>query len=394
MRIRMLVAIAVLAFGAVLPVSIAQASAPWQFFMIKKIEADPNKSYAVTDSNGPWMIMATTFRGPQAEEQAHQLVIELRKHYKRNAYVHHQTYDYTSRVEGVGLDPDGTPKKMLYHNGKKFDEFAVLVGDYRSIDDPEGQKDLAMLKQAEPECLKTAAEKPAENSFADLRRKSQQLWGGAPSKGTGPLASAILTTNPLLPKEFFAPKAGIDKFVVDLNKRSEINYSLLDCKGHYSVKIATFTGKVVIDQRKITEIERGKDIIPHDKADDGDPLVLATKKAHALTEELRKKGIEAYEFHDRFSSIVTVGSFNTVGTPRPDGKIEINPKVLEIMQRFGSDPSTATQPDSTVVGMGQKSVVITIDGQKKNVLLDVQPVAVEVPRRAIGSDYQQTSFFR
>jgi len=244
MRVRLLAIAAATTFcftlatvGGRPAVSTANANPPWQIFMVKKIEADPNKSYSVTESHGPWMIMATTFRGPQAEEQAHQLVIELRKNYKRNAYVHHQNYDFTNRVEGIGLNPDGTPKTMLYHNGKKIDEWAVLVGDYRGIDDPEGQKDLAMLKKAEPECLKATGEKPAENSFADLKRKSQQLWGGAPAKGNGPLASAIMTTNPLLPKEFFNPKAGIDKFVVDLNKGND--YSLLDCKGRYSVKIAT-----------------------------------------------------------------------------------------------------------------------------------------------------------
>jgi hypothetical protein len=103
-----------------------------------------------------------------------------------------------------------------------------------------------------------------------------------------------MTTNPVLPKDYFAPKTGIDKFVLDLNKG--IDNSLLDCKGRYSVKIATFTGKVVIDQRKINEIEHGKDLVPHDKAHDNDPLHFAAAKAHALTEALRKKGSRPTSF--------------------------------------------------------------------------------------------------
>jgi hypothetical protein len=293
-------------------------------------------------------------------------------------------------MEGIGLDKYGKRKSMQYGNEEKVEAVAVLVGDYRGIDDPDGQKNLAMLKQAQPECLKAPDAKQSGTSFAELRRMSQQMFAGT-TKGGGPLASAFMTTNPLLPKEYFAPKAGIDKFVVDLNKGND--YSLLDCKGRYSVKIATFTGKVVIDQRKIHEIEHGKDIIPRDKVDDVDPLVFAAKKAHALAEDLRKKGVEAYEFHDRYSSIVTIGSFNTVGSPRQDGKTEINPRIYEIMRTYGSDPN-AMLAGGTTDGLGQKSITLTIDKEKKTVLLDVQPIPIEVPHRSISSDYQQTSFFR
>jgi hypothetical protein len=367
------------------------ANPPWQIFSIKKIDADPNKSYPISEANGPWMIMLTTFRGDQAEQQARQLVHELRSHYRRNAYTHRQSYDFTHQVQGIGYNPDGTPKNMHYANHEKFEEVAVLVGDYRAIDDPDGQKDLAMFKQAEPECMKSTAGKNSGGTFAELRRISQQMLGGAPPKSGGPLANAFMTTNPVLPKDYFAPKAGIDKFVLELNKGVE--HSLLDCKGHYSVKIATFTGRVVIDQRKINEIELGKESAAHDKGHDVDPLHYAAAKAHALTEELRKKGFEAYEFHDRYSSIVTVGSFSSVGSPRTDGKTEINPQIHELMKTFGPDPKTMTK-DGGVNGLGQKSVLVTIEREKKSVLLDVQPIPIEVPRRSIGSEYQQASFLR
>ena len=57
----------------------------------------------------------------------------------------------------------------------------------------------------------------------------------------------FLTTNPLLPRDYFVPK-GLDKFVVDMNKG--VKHSLLDCKGQYSVKVATFTGQNVLLTRK------------------------------------------------------------------------------------------------------------------------------------------------
>ena len=39
-------------------------------------------------------------------------------------------------------------------------------------------------------------------------------------------------------------------------------------------------------------------------------LEEAAENAHILTESLRQQGYEAYEFHDRDQSIVTVGSFD------------------------------------------------------------------------------------
>ena len=44
----------------------------------KRIDADPNKSYPLTAENGPWLIMAATFSGEKAREQAQELVYELR----------------------------------------------------------------------------------------------------------------------------------------------------------------------------------------------------------------------------------------------------------------------------------------------------------------------------
>ena len=100
-------------------------------------------------------------------------------------------------------------------------------------------------------------------------------------------------------------------------------------------------------------------------------LEEAAVKAHDLTLALRQKGYEAYEFHDRFASMVTVGSFDSPGTRRPDGKIEINPKAHQIIKTFGPDPLT-----------GQPREILGIP-------FDVQPVIVVVPKRSFAADYEQ-----
>jgi hypothetical protein len=359
-------------------------AAPWDLVSLKHIDADPNKTYALTDTDGPWMIMVTTFHGEKAEEQARQLVYELRKQDKLRAYTHARTYDYNEKhMPGRGVDEYGVPKKMEYLNEEKYEEVAVLVGDFHSVDDPEGQKELALIKQLDPACLKPEATPTANSPLADLRRWGQQTFGTG-KKSNGPLRNAFITTNPLLPREYFTGK-GVDKFILEMNKG--VQYSLLNCPGRFSVKIATFNGRVWIDQQKIRQMEGTG---PHDRQTDESPLVEAAAKAHAITELLRAHNIEAYEFHDRGSSIVTVGHFDSVGAPRADGKIEINPQIFKIIQTYGADQSSLAGTQITM-GVQPKTVTVPVGGKTMSIVYDISPVPVEVPRRTISGIYQDSA---
>jgi hypothetical protein len=364
------------------------AAPPWPSFLTsKRVEADPAKEYAVSETNGPWMIMASTFSGEGAEDQARDLVLELRKRYKLPAYLYRKRFDYSQPVEARGVDRAGRPLLMKYRRGGEIEEIAVLVGDFAAADAAETQQVLRKIKSAQPTSLLPGERQSTSQSLAGLRtmqklllpdppppswvdrygqRKARQLW--AERKNRGPMGHAMVTTNPLLPPDYFVPK-GLDKLVVDMNKG--VAHSLLDCPGKYSVKVATFTGHAILLDRKNAEaLERG--------VEPKSWLVDAAKNAHTLTSELRRQGIEAYEFHDRGSSIVTVGSFDSVGLPRPDGKIEINPQVHAIMKRFGAETAAAGGPAGPQVGRPK-----TLAG----VPFDVQPLPVEVPQRSVGADY-------
>lgn len=106
-------------------------------------------------------------------------------------------------------------------------------------------------------------------------------------------------------------------------------------------------------------------------------LAEAADKAHRLVVALREKGVEAYEFHDRFESIVTVGSFASVGDPRPDGRVEINPQMHAIIETYRAQ----RRPLGTVEGLEPKM----LDG----VPFDVQPRPIKVPQLAVGKSYTQ-----
>lgn len=346
------------------------AAPPWQKLVVfRRIEADPGKSYALADSNGPWCILAKTFSGELAEKQAQELVLELRGRYKLPAYTHRMTFAFSGTVEGKGVDEFGEPKKMRYRRGSDVEEVGVMVGDFAAVDDPEAQKTLDRLKYLQPESLQLRENKQISSPLAGLRWMQQAILPeGDPRKELGPMKHAFLTTNPLLPREYFVPK-GPDRLVKEMNKG--VQYSLLDCPGRYTVKVATFTGQVIIDQRKIREIEEGKDIPSR--------LAEAADRAHRLTMALRKQGVEAYEFHDRYASLVTVGSFDSVGSPREDGKTEINPAIHQLLSKYAA-------PTTPPVGQPPGALCTrSLEG----IPFDPQPVIVEVPQTLISSSYER-----
>ena len=55
-----------------------------------------------------------------------------------------------------------------------------------------------------------------QDTFGELFLSSDVVLTGRKHKG--PLAHAFITTNPLLPADYYAPKGGVDEFVRRLNK--------------------------------------------------------------------------------------------------------------------------------------------------------------------------------
>ncbi len=356
-----------------------QAAPPWLSVFsfggsdtsAKQATKTPAKPLELTEREGPWLILATSFSGPQAELQAGQLVQELRDSYGMSAYVHRLHFDYTKPVNGLGVDKYGNPRKFKHLNGQEYDELAVMVGNYSGVEDPNAQKALDILKTARPKCL--VNEKPPEAEgkkqwySAQLNYLQRQM---RQTKSRGPMGNAFVTRNPLLPEEMFTAK-GLDPFVVDMNK--DMEFSLLKNKSRYTVRIASFRGVDTMSPKKYEELTSKDRPIPK--------IEEAANKAHQLTAHLRSQGYEAYEFHDTTESIVCVGGFNDVGSPRQDGKMEINPAVLKMMQQFG--PTEQKLPGQNAKQLQPRIIL--------NMPLDYQPMPVEVPRSSIAAQYSPTA---
>jgi hypothetical protein len=326
----------------------------------------------LTEEHGPWLILAASFAGPGAEEQAHELVFELRKQFNLAAYVNYKEFDFTEPIEGKTIDRyTGGPARMKYANYSKFDAYAVLVGDFESPEDDEIQRTLETIKKLRPKCLDSSSRENGTSQWLVGVRESLQRLNNDPEKRRrGPMGNAFVTRNPNLPEEYFAA-GGIDDFVYELNRRVE--HSLLNNPGRYTVKVASFGGQDTMNAQEIDDIERTGKVT--------DKLEIAADKAHRLTVALRQRGVDAYEFHDRTESTVTVGSFDSVGEPLPDGTIEINPAVHEIMKIYGA--SRCELPGGGSLGLQPRTFA--------GIAFDVQPIPVQVPRRSIAADYARSS---
>jgi len=371
----------------------ARAAAPWDSLVpFRKTNVDPNSMYPVAESNGPYMIMATTFQGDNARDQARKLVYELRARFRLPAYTYEKAFDFTKPERGIGFNPDGTPKKMRYQQAQVIKEVAVLVGDYDTVDDPTAQKVLKKIKEMDPDCMKADQAKKTQSLSAMRQLEKSLIPASATSDSAkkGPLARAFIATNPLLPREYFANR-GVDKFVLDLNKDAQ--YSLLDCPGRYTICVATFSGSAVINQKDVAAIEKKEKQLP-------DRMAEAAEKAHKLTEWLRSNPFagqqwDAYEFHDRDKSIVCVGGFNALGSTRPDGKLDLDRRAQQVLNAFGNDQALTAAGVRDLKG---KAIDVAYPAgtpanlRKKPdlILLDLAPKPIEVPRRSISADYQHS----
>ena len=365
----------------------ARADAPWTNLLTgNRVEADPNERYTLTDNQGPWIIMACSFNGPNAEKQANDLALELRQRYRMEAYVHEKDFkldDPNGEVQPLLASPHHYVYHMVTENPKEYadgtiKEIAVVVGNFAAIDDAEAQRTLKKLKAADPDCLNPNRAKDESRSLAWWRKIQAQAEAVIPKeiegrKLNGPLSRAFITRNPLLPEEYFVPKTGLDELVVKMNKN--VKFSLLDCPGKYTVQVAHFTGEVILNQGEIRAIESGSRPGPESTKQG---LAQAAEKAHELTEALRMKGWEAYEFHDRNSSIVTVGHFDAVAQRRrtePSSTSRMSSE-LSIHSESRRSNSPAARPNSKC---SRASVSSSIR----------QPIPSEVPRRSISRQLGQ-----
>lgn len=371
---RMLPALCVLTLfaGVVSFARVASADKPSLLKMFareKPADTDLDRSVELTEEEGPWLILASTFVGEGSEKRAERLAREIREELKLPAYIYREKFDFTGTVK---RDPV-TSKRLRYANRYRYDAFAVLVGEYDTVEHPSISRDLAAIRTANPAVFQdpneVAAETNRSNPVTTVKSITAKMFGQSSKGKMGPMSQAFVTRNPMLPEEYFtAPQ--VDSFVHQMN--DGLHHSLLDCEGKYTVVVKTFEGLGTIVDGK-----REKEFQPSQSR-----LNKFAKDAEKMTNELRAQGVEAYQFHDRFRSLVTIGSFEQLGRELPDGRFEYAPGIQAVMKKYSAlnvDPALARQIPPGSRGIAGNGVAL--------IPFDVQPTPIAIPKISKRSLY-------
>ncbi len=353
-----------------------------------RVEADDNTTYWLTDKDGPWLINCASFNGENGFHQANQLVLELRKKHRLNAYIYKRESSDPEWVPGLTweyyIDEFGQrqlrKQRMHFANPENYSEFAVLVGDFPTIDDHRAEDTLKTIKYLKPEALKFDASEQSNQALARYREFQQIVSPKKEMKEMGPMRQAFLIANPLLPQDYFHQNL-YDKLIIDLNR--DLDYSLLKCPKPYSVRVATFRGKTTFNIADIEAQERQQQrdqqrfLKLGAKLTDS-KLAEADEKASRLTGALRKHGIEAYEFHDRYESYVCVDSFDWVLKKNELGQDVWNPEVAKTVNAY----KATTENVGGYSNLVRPKTLPELKGT--GITFDAQPLPVQVPRIAPG----------
>ena len=329
------------------------------------IHAEKGKHYKLTKAHGPWMIMVCSFQEPPPEaktkgmspqEAAHELVYELRL-YGIPAYAFEQKDEY-DELDTIGRQQSNETRKYRSHHGG----ICVLAGNFTSPeqDDAQGdaQETLEFVKKFRPKVL-SGVEKQSGLVHKLKNGGIYRVTRDQPD----PLGGAFLTTNPMLTPEEIRQRRR-DPLLLQLNSGAE--YSVLENDGKFTLIVASFYGK---GMTKVADSGFDEFVA---KFTVSDSLNQAAVSAMELCKAMRARDIEAYVYHDRYSSVVTIGAFAT----------PTDPAIAKYQQMFGS--KMVRHP--TTGQMVQTAESFTIPKNippggtpEKSWIFDPQPRLMEVP---------------
>ena len=82
--------------------------------------------------------------GVGSRQRAERLANEIRQQLELPAYIYKEKFDFTGTI---AQDPTSS-KRLRYANRYQYDAYAVLVGEYDSVERPEVERDLKIIRTA------------------------------------------------------------------------------------------------------------------------------------------------------------------------------------------------------------------------------------------------------
>ena len=354
----------VLAGASATPANAAPPSLLRLFGKAKPIdEAD---SFVLTEEDGPWLLLATTFVGEDAKDRAQRTAVEIRRELRLPAFIYKEDFNFTG---AAGRD-EVTGRRARYANPHHYQAYAVLVGEYDSVSHESIDKDLARLKSADLDVFRdpedVAAEYNTKTPASMIKAFGEQLFKSRKGRGRNPMAAAFVTRNPLLPDSFFQ-QPEVDSFVKQLNEGTK--HSLLKANGKFTVVVRTFNAcGTILGAKNQDEFEPSEE-----------RMAKFARQADRMVQELRKQGEEAYQYHDRDRSVVTIGSFDTLGRELPGGGFQYEPEIRRLMQQYSALNASRSQRVPGRQGVAANHVAM--------IPFDVQPTPIAIPKVSKRSLY-------
>ncbi|RUL85040.1 hypothetical protein [Tautonia sociabilis] len=304
--------------GAVLPAPVD----PGEEGPPPNLPNEPLEPYLLTTDAGPFMVVVHTFRGDFAVRKAQALAIELRREYRLPAYVWFlKLKPGNSNIRGIPPTAErgvnaayvGPPE-----SDRVIDEAVVLVGNCPTIEDAdELRSDVKKLKPRATadhhSIFPWRNGKGLERAFITTNPllAAQDLYPGRGTHSAAPALPAGAVVDPEVLRSKFVPK--VDPLVVRLNKGTP--HSIYKCPAPYSLVVAEFTGRSAL-------VGEDPSKIAFPKLFDDSPLRTAHEDAEKLAatlakhEVVRSLGVQPYVYHDRTSSRVLLGGFQSPNDPR------------------------------------------------------------------------------
>jgi hypothetical protein len=222
---------------------------------------------------------------------------------------------------------------------------AVLAGNYHNPDDKVAKDTLAFIKKFSP--------------------KVSVDWQGKHMDIPLVLTNAFMTRNPLLSPEELARKYR-DPLTVKLN--SNIEHSLFENKGKYTLVVASFYGKSRV---KPAQFKAFDSMLKMDAKRERVSLEEAGQDSWTVMTTLRQQGYDAYVYHERYRSIVTVGSFKS---PK-------DPQIAELTFKFKAKEKRNPETKQTALVAESINIPAKKRGEPPRMLImDPAPQLMEVPK--------------
>lgn len=321
--------------------------------ILANLTVDPryamNRDIQPTPDIGPWMVCVHSYVTKEAPEWARQMAGELRGNpkYRLPAYVftygleeRHREYERVKQLldrQREALKDKDLPFLYAPRKGDALDaagvalsddlplayamrllkvqhipvQCAVLVGGYPN--EEAAHRALLRIKDLPaPDVNKVKMDVKFYGSDEDPTRPGKLKKDSGVGMYVNPFKRAFICRNPSIPKASAADAANDG---MDMNTLRRLNhgesYTLLNCKKPITLAIKQFQTFTTVQTKDEPSVLQKFGFMTRE----GEGVDQAAHDAHNLAEYLRKNRLDAYVLHTKFSSVVTVGAFDSLEDP-------------------------------------------------------------------------------